>query len=93
MPLRDLDRPERCACANCMKFNQANYKILHLGQGNPKHKYRLGGEWFANSPEEKDLMVLVNEKFDMMQQCELAPQKADRVLGSINSSTTIRSRT
>jgi len=29
-----------------------------MGQVNPKHKYRLGGEYLENSPEEKDLEVL-----------------------------------
>jgi len=40
-----------------MKFNKAKCKILHLGQGNAKLRYWLGGEWFESSPEEKDLGV------------------------------------
>jgi len=52
---RDLDRLERQAYANLMKSNKAKCKVLHIRQGNPKHKYRLGGEWIENSPEEKDL--------------------------------------
>jgi len=34
---------------------QAKGKALNMGQGNPKHKYRLSGEWLKSSPEEKDL--------------------------------------
>jgi len=48
-----------------MKFNKAKCKVLHVARGNPKHKYRLGGEWLKSSPEEKDLRVLVEEKCNM----------------------------
>ncbi|GAB0202499.1 mitochondrial enolase superfamily member 1 [Grus japonensis] len=52
---RDLDRLERWARANCMKFNKAKCKVLHVGQDNVWYQYRLGGEWIEGSPEEKDL--------------------------------------
>ncbi|GAB0180912.1 mitochondrial enolase superfamily member 1 [Grus japonensis] len=82
---RDLDRLERWACANCMKFNKAKCKVLHMGQRNPKQNYRLGREWMESSPEEKDLGVLVDEKLNMT-------QKANDVLGCIKSSVTSRLR-
>ncbi|KAJ7419077.1 rna-directed dna polymerase from mobile element jockey-like [Willisornis vidua] len=62
---KDLDRLKRWACINLMKFSKAQYKVLHLDQGNPMHKYLLGGERMENDPEEKDLGVLVDKKLNM----------------------------
>ncbi|GAB0176062.1 mitochondrial enolase superfamily member 1 [Grus japonensis] len=58
---RDLDRLERWANANRIKFSKAKCKVLHIGRHNPKHSYRLGEEWIESGPEEKDLGVLIHE--------------------------------
>jgi len=65
-----------------MKFNE----VLHMGRGNPMHKYRPGGEWVESSPEEKDLGVFVDKKLNTTWQNALTVQKANCALGCIPSS-------
>jgi len=52
---RDPDRLERWTCVKLMKFNKVKCKVLHMGQGNPKHRYRLSREWIESSTEKKVL--------------------------------------
>jgi len=85
-------RLESWPCVNLMKFNKAKCKVLHMGRGNLKHKYRLGAEWIESSPAQKDLTVLVDEKLNTTRQCELTDQKANCTLGYIKRSMASRSR-
>jgi len=62
------------------------------GSEQSKEKYRLSQEQIGSSPEEKDFGVLVDQKLNMTQQCALAAQKTNCILGCIQSSVTSRLR-
>ncbi|GAB0193859.1 hypothetical protein GRJ2_001851200 [Grus japonensis] len=80
----DLDRLEKRAERNPMKFDHRKCKVLHL--------VRLGEERLESCLVEKDLGVLVNSRLNMNQQCAQVAKAVNSILACIRNGVASRTR-
>ena len=80
---RDLDRTREWANKWKMEFNVDKCKIMHLGKTNPKHTYTMGGVDLAETTEERDLGVLVDNNLEFDKHIKTIVNKANRMMGLI----------
>jgi len=79
---RDLDRQEKWADRNLIKFKNEKYEVLHLGRISPMPWYLLDGNHLESNFVEKAQGVMVT-KFRMSQQCSFVAKVATGVLGCL----------
>ena len=83
---KDLNELQKWATKWKMAFNVDKCKIMHLGYGNNKHDYSLGGETLTKSTEEKDLGILIDNDLKFSRHIRGIVGKANRMIGLIKIS-------
>lgn len=89
---RDFGRLDWLVEANCIRFNQAKWQVLHLCRDNPMQCYTLLEEWLENWLAVKYIEVLVDSQLNLSQQCVPLAKKADGILTCISSSMASKTR-
>ena len=64
-----------------MEFNVKKCKVMHVGHGNPRYEYTMGGTRLEKTHEEKDLGIMMTSKLKVAGQCAKAARTAQAVLG------------
>ena len=66
-----------------MLFNVDKCSVMHMGKGNKKFQYNIGGVTLKASEEERDLRVIMHCSATPSRQCVEAAKRANRILGMI----------
>ena len=75
-----------------MHFNIEKCKVMHLGNKNNCNEYHMGGKLLEEVEEEKDLGVIMSNKFKVDKQCVKVAKKANQVLGMIYRTFTCKNK-
>ena len=75
-----------------MLFNFGKCKCLHIGPGNTRMNYEMGGTILSTTVKEKDLGVTMNANMKVSEQCRIAASKANQVLGMIRRNITYKDK-
>jgi hypothetical protein len=67
-----------------MEFNRQKCKVMHFGNNNGKHIYRMGDHVLEQTEEEKDVGVMVSNNLKPSKHCTKAARTASTVLGQIS---------
>ena len=67
-----------------MMFNVSKCKIMHIGKKDISGHYFMKSQQLEEVMEEKDLGVMITRDLKVSRQCQLAYNKASRILGLIN---------
>ena len=78
---RDVDSLCEWADKWQMEFNVRKCKTMHLGPKNSRHKYEMKGHILESVLIERDLGVSVSSDMKVLEQCNQARKKANRMLG------------
>ena len=89
---QDLDRLDRWAEANGMKFNKPNCRVLHFGHNNASNTTDLGQSGWKTVWKKQTSGVLVDTQLNMSQQCAQTAKKAKGILACTRNSATSRNR-
>jgi len=66
-----------------MEFNLKKCKVMHVGHGNVRHQYTMGGHVLTSTDEETDIGVTVNRNLKPGAQCRKAAATAQAVLSQL----------
>src|SRR6218665_3955356 len=79
----DLRRLYEWATDWHMLFKEDKCFLMHMGKGNKKFQYNVGGVTLRASEEERDLGVIMHSSAKPSRQCVEAAKRANRILGMI----------